>query len=472
MRRTYHCKDCVLNGGTSHTVYTRDQARHRAAIAEFLAAEPASAPAVETPVATAETIDDVDSLGNFFAALVVTDDGPSVRTQQHSRLFSSRHDFQESVPDVPVAFESPSREETMESIHAVADAPRVRLPQPTRKQRRENALTEMRDRIRLAQNSLDIISTMYADNKDVPSARMMLDAAAETVAAAGRLLRSIKAAKNSKRLASLWQQTFDDAVVLDKLVDSVGAIVPQDDVDNPDDSPIDYNTDHHYENPIQNHNTLSQIVILFSIVTNVIMGLSTGDCNFILDSVLLMVRLTMSTSLPPVEQLLSGEESLDEETSDEESRAAPQPAQYTAAQRDILKELPKTLESALKTFKLEPKTQIFAVCPSCHYTHDPRANRLTGEAIYPTECRNLVFRDKHSPAVPCATPLLEDRQGKLRPIKPFVMPDFTDHLASVLSDPEIVQTCNNACDKAWDAVRDAMATDPPALRAMPTFLPG
>jgi len=57
--------------------------------------------------------------------------------------------------------------------------------------------------------------------------------------------------------------------------------------------------------------------------------------------------------------------------------------------------------------------------------------------------------------------LLQQRQGKLRPIKPYIFPDFTDHLASVLSDPEIVAICNSACDKAWEAVRSATAKEGP-----------
>jgi hypothetical protein len=58
-------------------------------------------------------------------------------------------------------------------------------------------------------------------------------------------------------------------------------------------------------------------------------------------------------------------------------------------------------------------------------------------------------------------PLLEQRQSKLRPIKPFVYPDFTDHLASVLSDPEIAALCNAACDKAWEAVQATVSMGGP-----------
>jgi len=179
------------------------------------------------------------------------------------------------------------------------------------------------------------------------------------------------------------------------------------------------------------------MVILLAIIANVVIGIATNPCNFLLDAVMLIIKATMSLSSPP-------------------------DTEYTPGQRHVLSELPQTLEAALKTFKLDPKTRIFAACPNCHHTHDPRLNRLTGDPVYPKHCQNLVFpqKDKDSPAAPCGTPLLEQRQGKLRPIKPYVFPDFTDHLASVLSDPEMVAMCNSACDKAWEAVQSAMAKEP------------
>ncbi|KAJ7906787.1 hypothetical protein B0H13DRAFT_2333138 [Mycena leptocephala] len=153
---------------------------------------------------------------------------------------------------------------------------------------------------------------------------------------------------------------------------------------------------HHFEDPIGDHNTVSQIVILFAIISNVVIGLVTDPCNFLIDTVTLIINLTMSLS-------------------------SPLGAEYNAKQRDVLSQLPTRLEDALKTFKLEPKTRILATCPPCHYTHEPRVNRLT-EPSYPTHCENFIFRDKHSP-VQCLEPLLDRRKAKVRLIKPFVYPD-------------------------------------------------
>ncbi|KAJ7222302.1 hypothetical protein GGX14DRAFT_388118 [Mycena pura] len=44
----------------------------------------------------------------------------------------------------------------------------------------------------------------------------------------------------------------------------------------------EYNTDHHYENAIEDHNSVAQLVILLVIIANVIVGLGTDPCNFLL----------------------------------------------------------------------------------------------------------------------------------------------------------------------------------------------
>ncbi|KAJ7089904.1 hypothetical protein C8R44DRAFT_751159 [Mycena epipterygia] len=217
------------------------------------------------------------------------------------------------------------------------------------KERRESTLTDILGRIRTAQTSLDLVYELYATNSDHDSTRLALDAAAETVVAAGKLLRSVKASKNDEELAKLWNDVHAEAVALDKLVDCVGAIIPKADVE-VNEVEVEYDTEHHFEDPIGDHDTVAQIVILFAIISNVVIGLATNPCNFLIDAVTLIIKLTMSLSSSPG-------------------------AEYTAKQRDVLSQLPTTLEDALKTFKLEPKTRILATCPSCHYTHEPQPCR-------------------------------------------------------------------------------------------------
>ncbi|KAJ7238326.1 hypothetical protein B0H12DRAFT_1075313 [Mycena haematopus] len=224
MARTWQCVDCPLHGDTNHRLPVSQRTKHQAEIQEFRDnLTKATRPDV--------TDDVIDHIADVFTGLVITDDGPDVRGQQHSKLFSSRDDFQDSLPNVPLAFQPTSPSEAISSIQSFVDSAPMRTALPTRKERRESTLTDVLGRIRTAQNSLDLVYELYATNSDHNSVRLALDAAAETVIVAGKLLRSVKAAKNDKELAKLWDDVHAEAVELDKLVDCVGAIVPSADVE-------------------------------------------------------------------------------------------------------------------------------------------------------------------------------------------------------------------------------------------------
>src|ERR1700761_8603311 len=167
MARTYRCTDCPLNAGKTHYVPTTQRAAHRLEIATFEANEaneipvPVAQSADEVPVAqSAESVDgapDADAVANFFTGLVLTDDGPDVRGQQHSRLFSSRTDFQTSVPEVPLEFQPLPVSDALASIQAVANATRRRTALPPRQERRESDVREILERIRTAHATLDTV---------------------------------------------------------------------------------------------------------------------------------------------------------------------------------------------------------------------------------------------------------------------------------------------------------------------------
>ncbi|KAJ6537915.1 WD40-repeat-containing domain protein [Mycena capillaripes] len=208
----------------------------------------------------ADDVSDIDNLANVFTGLVVTDDDPDVRGQQHSWLFSSWNDLRGSLPDVPLAFQPTSPSEAIASIESLVNTAPMCTAPPTRKERRESTLADILGRIRNAQNSPDLVYELYATNSEHDSARLALDAAAETVVAAGKLLRSVKASKNDKELAKLWHNVHSEAVALDKLVDCVGAIVPKAVVE-VNEVEVEYNTEHHFEDPIGGHDTVAQIVM-------------------------------------------------------------------------------------------------------------------------------------------------------------------------------------------------------------------
>jgi hypothetical protein len=47
-----------------------------------------------------------------------------------------------------------------------------------------------------------------------------------------------------------------------------------------------------------------------------------------------------------------------------------------------------------------------------------------------------------------------ERNGHLRPIKPFLAASFSDYLARSLSDSETERLCDKACDDAMSALND------------------
>ncbi|KAJ7615017.1 hypothetical protein FB45DRAFT_873871 [Roridomyces roridus] len=360
MSRTWQCADCPLRDGGTHRIAAAKRAQHLLEIQAFLDAQgdkddlgdPDPHATTTIPLAD-DSGQSADTLADIFTGLIITDDGPSIHGQQHSKLFSTRDDFQASLPQVPIAFQPPSPADALGRIQSVAR--QVRTAPATKQERRTATLMEIRERVRRARDALDIAEIIYATNSDQASARRALDVAAETVVAAGRLLNSVKPDNKDANLAKLWEEVQAEARLLDQLVDCVGAVVPST-VEMDSDVPVEYNTDHHFEDPIRDLDTVAQIMILLAVICNVVMGLATDACNFLVDTVALIIDLTMSLSIPA-------------------------DAGYTAEQIHVRSQLPSTLESALKTFKLEPKTRIFATCPSCHYTHDAKSGCTMWGAI-------------------------------------------------------------------------------------------
>jgi Xaa-Pro aminopeptidase len=216
--------DCPLHGDTNHRIPVTQRAKHLAEVQEFRDTQEATAKDLDdlTNVFTRLGVTDdspIDHLANVFTGLVVTDDGPDVRGQQHSKLFSSRDDFQDSLPDVPLGFQPLSPSEAISSIQSFVNSVPKRTALPTRKERRASTLADVLGRICTAQQSLDLVYELYAVNSDHDSVRLSLDAAAATVVAAGKLLRSVKASKNDKELAKMWDEVHAEALALDKLVD-------------------------------------------------------------------------------------------------------------------------------------------------------------------------------------------------------------------------------------------------------------
>jgi hypothetical protein len=160
-------------------------------------------------------------------------------------------------------------------------------------------------------------------------------------------------------------------------------------------------------------------------ICHFIIGLSTNPCNFILDVVVMIIKLAMSTRAA---------ENFDQEH------------EYDSSQSAILHQLPTSLYTALSRLKIEGRTTLFATCPSCNFTHAPSYDRASATPCYPTHCANKIMRDDNS--VVCGTELLEERNGRPRPIKPYLVASFPDYLARSLADTEYERLSNQTCDDA------------------------
>ncbi|KAK6984841.1 hypothetical protein R3P38DRAFT_2661999 [Favolaschia claudopus] len=442
--RTYACKKCPLNHNRDHRVLKDKRVNHNADIAAHKrqSSSPAAERAVDAGEATAGDADaELDRLASLLTGLVVVDDGAPPRNQMHSKLFSSREDFQSDAPHVPTAFTPIPPSQALESCEALTKA----HFRPSALQAKENdtvLLQEMRQRIRDAREELDFHRALQATAETIPSLTKALDVATSVVIEAGRLLESIKAPpskrtrKSPRRkshilsLETLLQSVTEEANALDVLVDVVGHLLPTS-LDE-----VFHDAAHHFEDPISKYSLVAQLSILLAVICHVVIGVSTVSTDFIIALVNMIIRSAMAICSPGRKNA-------------------------SATQEHVLKQLPTSLEAALRRFKIDPATTIYATCPYCHHTHEPVESRLTGEASYPETCQGWIYPDR-GPRTPCGKNLLEQRQGKLRPIKPYVFTSFVDYIAAMLSDAEVERMCEAACDNALAAVREALSKDPDA----------
>ena len=120
----------------------------------------------------------------------------------------------------------------------------------------------------------------------------------------------------------------------------------------------------------------------------------------------------------------------------------------------ILDQFPSTVETILGRFDLNGKTTTFAACPACHYTYPPTF--LSGSTVpqYPTTCNNCPYPDSE----PCGSPLLkasisDDGIPSSKPLKPYIVADFHDYLANLLSREDLESVMDRRCDDLMASIR-------------------
>ncbi|KAJ7878723.1 hypothetical protein B0H13DRAFT_1892527 [Mycena leptocephala] len=429
MARTHECKDCPLNHGESHQVPDRD-VEHRVLVARYRVDATAAAlqqsprsvdqlaelmtgitltdegPNVrQQPSAPQQSPQSIEELADLMTGITLTDEGPNVR-QQPSKFFSSRDEFQDGaeIPTSPTLVPITIAQQSIQKVLRSIKHPGMRSVE-----RNQGLLLDIKKQVRTARESLAGIDLLYADNNHHESMRMSVNAATQVVIDSGMRFRSVNTSKGGADLTQLRDELLEELRELDQRIDCLGALLPKEAVI--EEEPLQYDATHVEENPVGHLDLIAQMTALLGVVCNVVIGLSTKPCDLILQTVQMIIRLVMSMALPPDAE------------------------EYNAHQTHVLNQLPKSLHAALDAFKLDAKTTVYATCPACHFTHAPKIDRITGDRAYPSVCNNYTLEADTQRQ--CSKPLLEDRDGKPRPIKPYLYVSFMDHLARLLSDPRL-----------------------------------
>lgn len=179
-------------------------------------------------------------------------------------------------------------------------------------------------------------------------------------------------------------------------------------------------------NSLQDLDVIAQITVLLGTICHVVAGMSKEICEFIIKTATLLVTLAMTTGIRPEK----GSE-----------------IEYNANQDFILKNLPTSLFTALSKFDIGGNTTLYAACPLCNYTHEPRYDPVSATASFPERCLNRLA-GPDGPTL-CNSSLLEVRNGQSHPLKPFLMSSFREYLVKLLANKEIELIVDSACDMAF-----------------------
>ena len=362
--------------------------------------------------------------------VTLTNDGPDV-SGQPSKLWTSRKEYQNLLStDIPTAPTTPSdpterlraagptiqaMKASIERIQSQSNPslPRSRLdsvairPMPQCDKNTLSVVSTLQKECTSLAGSLDITGDALRDR--VSEARQFVRGALSKAAAINREHPDVQAAKE-ELLKEIDKLEYSLCIIEGGFSEDIRPV------------PIDMTR--YFTNPAKNLSVLAQIMSLIGVVLNVILGIAQDPCDFLLQTILMITQLAMSVGTLQTE--------------------------YNAEQCRVLAQLPSSLYSALKNLHLEGEFTTYAVCPACHHLHDPKLPSSKDTSEYPLVCQAML--PGTTGLVPCETPLLQKKRGRLRPIKPYVVPSFTDYLAHLLSDPQVEQLCDKACDDTMERV--------------------
>jgi len=180
-------------------------------------------------------------------------------------------------------------------------------------------------------------------------------------------------------------------------------------------------------------NPINQVLVLLSVICALVIGLSSEQCSFLIGVAVMLVKLGMSTT------------------------QSDHPHKFSTLQNDIIQGMPTSLSDALKKFGVDGRFELYAACPTCHFTY--KGHALPGNREFyhlPEICTNEVVSKEGT--YKCGASLLTKRRDNtLQPIKPFLLPSFTDYIARCLQDPTYLNQCTEATDTALESIRTGNA---------------
>ena len=187
-----------------------------------------------------------------------------------------------------------------------------------------------------------------------------------------------------------------------------------------DNQPLEYSTMHHFTSTMHHYSIIIQIAIFLGVFITGVIGVSWNDRDFTMD----ILNILLFQAAQPLDRGL-----------------------LDSHHEGLISQMLSNIHTALSKFDLDNKTVIYAVCPRCHCTYTPHISPGDMVAKYPSHCTNHTDPSSNQ----CGQPLLRrDGTGKessWKPIKPFVYHSFHDYLAGLLSQKDLEEGMDKACNE-------------------------
>lgn len=186
---------------------------------------------------------------------------------------------------------------------------------------------------------------------------------------------------------------------------------------------------HHFEPILGNTSPIIRLVLFMVVVGHVILGFSQRTAYWLFSMSKYILQTTLQTALNNVP--------------------------FSEYFSKILDKFPLDIRAATDKFNLEPKADIYAVCPSCHKTFKPiYQNQIPtyrgrcNSRRFQTRCREILTRTR----VIRGTPILV-------PIIPYIVFDFKDWMGNMLSRKGYEEKMDGAWNRIHESPADSSMND-------------